>query len=119
RLPNEIGALTFWVTIYGAQAGDSIAMTIMGPGGDIYASRDIVQDKTRARQFYFAGKKTGGKNPIPPVLDRHAGPAPHDGVRQHDGAGCHPAAGTRPLLAVAAQQPIKRAIAAMLRLCRV
>ncbi|HEY8191284.1 MAG TPA: M23 family metallopeptidase [Alphaproteobacteria bacterium] len=56
-VPHVLPVLTFWVSFYGVQEGDNIAITIADPNGDPFASRDIVQDKTRARQFYFVGKK--------------------------------------------------------------
>lgn len=56
-VPHVLPVLTFWVSFYGVQEGDNIAITIADPNGDTFASRDIVQDKTRVRQFYFVGKK--------------------------------------------------------------
>lgn len=64
-LPMTLEALTFWVTMFGVVEGDKISMTITDANGSIFATRDIVQDKTRARQFYFVGKKTQGKNLFP------------------------------------------------------
>lgn len=64
-LPPAIEALSFWVAIYGAMEGDKITMTITDANGDVFASRDIVQDKTRARQFYFVGKKMNEKLLLP------------------------------------------------------
>lgn len=52
-------ALTFWVSLYGVAAGDRITIEIRKPDGSIFAARDILQDKDRARQFYFVGRKTG------------------------------------------------------------
>lgn len=56
-LPLSVPALTFWVAIFNVREGDKITLTIADPAGTPFATRDIVQDKTRARQFYFVGKK--------------------------------------------------------------
>lgn len=57
---KEAGILTFWVTIYGVAADDKIEMEILGPDGQSIAQRDITQENTRARQFYFIGKDFKG-----------------------------------------------------------
>lgn len=57
RLPLSVPALTFWVAMFNVREGDKITLTIADPAGTPFATRDIVQDKTRARQFYFVGKK--------------------------------------------------------------
>lgn len=58
---NETDALTFWVMIYGAALGDKIEMDIIGPDDKPVAHREIIQEKTRARQFYYIGKRFGEK----------------------------------------------------------
>lgn len=50
--------LAFWFIYYGAQKGDKITMEIKDSNGKTYASRKIEQDKDRASQFYYAGRKT-------------------------------------------------------------
>lgn len=50
--------LTYWVVILGAREGDQILIQIKDPNGKIFAAREILQDKNRARQFYYAGRKT-------------------------------------------------------------
>lgn len=60
---GESDLLAFWVLIYGAALNDQIHMEIIGPDDQTYAARDFVQDKTRARQFYYIGKKFGEKMP--------------------------------------------------------
>lgn len=50
--------LTFWVTLFGVQEGDKITLEIKDPNGKIFATREITQDKTRARQFYYTGRRT-------------------------------------------------------------
>jgi len=56
---RDSAALVFWVMIYGAAAGDRLHLEIVGPGNAVVVKRDIVQDKTRARQSYYIGKKFG------------------------------------------------------------
>lgn len=50
-------ALVFWTILYGAREGDKIILEIKDPNGDIFHKKEIQQDKTRARQFYFSGRK--------------------------------------------------------------
>jgi hypothetical protein len=54
-------ALVFWAGLFGVQAGDKITLFILDPNGAEFIRRDIVQDVTRARQFYFAGRTLEGK----------------------------------------------------------
>lgn len=58
-LPAATGALTFWVAMYGIAENDRILIEIRDPAGVIFAEREIVQEKNRARQFYFVGRKAG------------------------------------------------------------
>jgi len=53
----EKGVMTFWVTILGAREGDKIAMEIQDPNGNEFARSEITQEKNRARQFYYVGKR--------------------------------------------------------------
>jgi hypothetical protein len=58
RLRREgLSALSFWIAYLGAARGDRIRIEVIGPDKRSFASRDIVQDGTRARQFYFIGRK--------------------------------------------------------------
>jgi len=50
--------LTFWMHYYGAEKGDIITMEIKDVNGKTYIEREIEQDKNRASQFYFAGRRT-------------------------------------------------------------
>ena len=50
-------ALSFWMVFFGAARGDRVRLEVTGPDGRIFAERDIVQEKDRARQFYFVGKR--------------------------------------------------------------
>ena len=53
----SVPALTFWSSILGVVEGDRIVMNIRDPDGKIFAKRTIVQPKSRARQFYYTGRK--------------------------------------------------------------
>ena len=58
--PNP-NLLTFWVTFLGVREGDKIKLEVRDPNDQIFAEYNITQEKTRARQFYFTGKKLSGK----------------------------------------------------------
>jgi biotin carboxyl carrier protein len=51
-------AVVFWTSILGIREGDRIVMSITSPDGSDFSRREIVQPSTRARQFYYVGKKT-------------------------------------------------------------
>ncbi|MCD8498163.1 MAG: M23 family metallopeptidase [Alphaproteobacteria bacterium] len=54
-------ALVFWTGLFGVREGDQIALTITDPNGVEFIRRDITQDVTRARQFYFTGRELKGR----------------------------------------------------------
>ncbi len=56
-LATDPGSLTFWAAFYGLKAGDKITLSMTAPDGRVLATRDIVQDKDRARQFFYIGRK--------------------------------------------------------------
>ncbi len=56
-LSVESPALTFWVSIFGVEKGDQITMEIRDPEKRIFSQKTTVQEKTRARQFLYIGKK--------------------------------------------------------------
>ncbi|MCB9988087.1 MAG: M23 family metallopeptidase [Rhodospirillales bacterium] len=58
-------ALVFWGGLYGAAEGDQIHIEVTDPVGALFASRDITQDGTRARQFYYVGRKRSEDSFIP------------------------------------------------------
>ncbi len=60
-LESGSAALVFWGAIYGAAAGDEITLEIHDPEGQIFTSRNLVQEKTRARQYYYTGRSLQGK----------------------------------------------------------
>lgn len=53
----KVGVLAYWVGIYGAQKGDRIKLNILDPAGKMFATQSIEQKETRARQFYFVGRR--------------------------------------------------------------
>lgn len=59
-LPADVKALAFWAGLFSVVKGDRIRLEIFDPHGHVFAERDIVQDRTRARQFYYVGKRTDG-----------------------------------------------------------
>ena len=50
--------LTFWTMLFGVQKNDKISIDIKDPNDKTYIKREITQDTTRARQFYYTGHKT-------------------------------------------------------------
>lgn len=56
-LPQSSNILLFWFSYLGAIKGDSIKIEILDPNLKSFASQEIIQDKTRAQQFYYTGKK--------------------------------------------------------------
>jgi hypothetical protein len=56
-LPAKTEALVFWSAFYGVERGDKISLTIYNPDGTVYAKKAVTQPKTRARQFYYIGRK--------------------------------------------------------------
>lgn len=59
-LPADTPALVFWAMMYNAAAGDDIALQIRDPGGTVIAERTIAQEDSRARQYYYVGKRNPG-----------------------------------------------------------
>lgn len=57
RLAAGPAELTFWTLIFGVAKDDAIRIEIRDPEGRTIAERDIDQERTRARQFYFAGRR--------------------------------------------------------------
>lgn len=57
-IPQDADLLAFWIVALGVQEGDKITLEIKDPNDKIYARRDITQDNTRARQFYYTGRRT-------------------------------------------------------------
>ncbi len=57
--------IIFWTVLLGVRVGDVIQLTIYDANNKIYASQEIKQDRNRARQLYYIGKKINDKNLIP------------------------------------------------------
>lgn len=58
-------ALVFWAALFGVREGDKITLGIYDPSGVEFVSREITQEATRARQFYFTGRALNGRT-LPP-----------------------------------------------------
>lgn len=58
-IKNDILAL--WVTLLGARKGDQIDLKIIDSKGKVFSESQIIQDKTRTRQFYFTGQKNASQ----------------------------------------------------------
>ncbi len=56
-LSGEPGALVFWSAFYGVRTGDRISLSISDPSGHVIATNEVTQDKDRARQFLYVGRK--------------------------------------------------------------
>lgn len=56
-LSSEIPALVFWTAIYGIKKGDRVDITTLDPSGEVFTQRTVVQNKDRARQYYYTGRK--------------------------------------------------------------
>lgn len=48
--------LTFWSILYGVKKDDIVTLEMTDPNGKKFADFLIIQDKDRARQFYYIGK---------------------------------------------------------------
>lgn len=64
-LPANSPALVFWAIFYGAREGDRVTLEITDPQGAVFAQRLETQEKTRIRQFYYAGKKITDEPLVP------------------------------------------------------
>lgn len=52
-------AFVFWAGFYNVEKDDKITLEVRDPDGNTFVERHHVQDSTRARQYYFAGRKIG------------------------------------------------------------
>ena len=55
-LPDTAPALVLWAYAFGSRAGDTMALTIAGPGGEVLNEIQAL-DRTQARFFRAAGKR--------------------------------------------------------------
>ncbi len=53
-------AFVYWTGIYGAEKDDKIVLIIKSPDGATYLTQTITQEKNRARQYYYIGRKNSG-----------------------------------------------------------
>jgi hypothetical protein len=51
------GAVVFWVHVYGAQAGDTEELRLIGPGGAVLAERRAPVERTQAQRLTYIGKR--------------------------------------------------------------
>lgn len=56
-------ALVLWADIFGVDAGDRVALRLLGPDGQTIAENVRVIDKHQARRFEYAGRKARGEWP--------------------------------------------------------
>lgn len=63
----ELKALTFWMVYFGAALGDRISIELTDPDGKVFLQQEFVQEKNRARQFFFAGRKATGETLKPGI----------------------------------------------------
>lgn len=52
-------AFVFWTAMYNLEKGDEINLEVTDPTGTLFVQRNTVQDKTRAQQYYYTGRKIG------------------------------------------------------------
>lgn len=65
-LRKDASALVFYATLLGVRAGDNAVLSITAPDGTIFAQKTIVQDKNRARQMYYIGRRIRETAPLQP-----------------------------------------------------
>lgn len=63
-LRKDAPALVFYATLLGVREGDSADISITAPDGTVFAQKNTVQDKTRARQMYYIGRKIRETAPL-------------------------------------------------------
>lgn len=56
-LPPDAPALVFWAAYFGPKQGDTLTLTITGPGGEVFR-QDVAIDRTQAVAFRAGGKRT-------------------------------------------------------------
>lgn len=59
EIVQSSAALVFWSGFYNVEAGDNITLQILDPEGQEFNVRHEMVEKTRARQYYFTGRKIG------------------------------------------------------------
>ena len=71
-LARDVDALVYWVGFFQGQKEDRIRLEVRGPDGSLFAERDIVMEKDKARQFYFTGRSLKGRALKPGVYEGRA-----------------------------------------------
>lgn len=56
-LTRDAKRFVFWFNYYGAKKGDMIDIEVLDPNLKEFVTRNIVQPKDRARQFYYTGQR--------------------------------------------------------------
>jgi murein DD-endopeptidase MepM/ murein hydrolase activator NlpD len=60
---TDAPALVLWVDIFGVDAGDRVALRLLGPDGQTITENVRVIEKHQARRFEYAGRKARGAWP--------------------------------------------------------
>lgn len=63
-LRHDAPALVFYAVLFGTRDGDTVDLTVTAPDGKIFARNQVTQDKTRARQMYYVGRKIPESRPL-------------------------------------------------------
>lgn len=58
-LPQKSAAFVFWAGFYNVEQGDQVILQILDPDGAEFNRREEIVPQTRARQYYFTGRKIG------------------------------------------------------------
>ncbi|MGH1404257.1 MAG: M23 family metallopeptidase [Alphaproteobacteria bacterium] len=70
-LPIHSAALVFWIGLYNVEEGDQVTLTITDPNGKLFTERKETVERTRARQYYYIGRKIGHVQLIPGQYKGH------------------------------------------------
>jgi hypothetical protein len=68
QLRDDAPALVFHAVLLGVRDGDAITLKIEGPDGEVFAVKQSKQEKTRARQMLFVGRKVPNGLPLKPGI---------------------------------------------------
>ena len=60
----DADALVFYAVMLGVRAGDTVSLRIEDPGGKIFSENTVTQDKNRARQMLYVGRKIPKDAPL-------------------------------------------------------
>ncbi len=63
-LRRDAPALVFHAIIFGAREGDVADISILAPDGSVFAQKTVTQDKNRARQMYYIGRRVRDTAPL-------------------------------------------------------